>query len=61
MKTTLTCSWCHEANDADLSGRKLYCWSCGHRADVPRVTCDCRKCRASQIPEVPARSHRAVA
>ena len=45
MKVTLSCSWCHEPNDASLVGRKVYCWSCAHRADVPRVQCDCRKCR----------------
>lgn len=43
IRITVNCSWCHEANELD--GRKVYCWSCGHRADVPRVECDCRKCR----------------
>lgn len=40
----VSCSWCHEANKVQC-GQKVYCWSCGHRADVPRVDCDCRKCR----------------
>jgi hypothetical protein len=45
-KVTVNCSWCHEPNEQKRGDTlKLFCWSCGHRADVPRVECDCRKCR----------------
>lgn len=49
MKLTLTCSWCHEANFRHRNGLKVFCWSCGHRADVPRVECDCPKCRREKV------------
>jgi len=45
MKILVTCSWCHESNEHRGDGLKTYCFSCGHRADVPRVDCDCRRCR----------------
>ena len=48
-KVKQSCSWCHEANELNPEG-KTYCWSCGHRADVPRVDCDCRKCRHEDRP-----------
>lgn len=56
MRVTQTCSWCHEPNDVEThtNGRKTFCWSCGHRADVPRVQCDCRVCRQHGIPKAPA-------
>jgi hypothetical protein len=47
-KKTVGCSWCHEANEVK-DDRKVYCWSCAHRADVPRVECDCRRCRTDHI------------
>jgi hypothetical protein len=47
-KLILTCSWCNEANDKLKQAIKVFCWSCGHRADVPRVECDCRQCRARE-------------
>jgi hypothetical protein len=50
VKISVCCSWCHEANDISLVGRKLFCWSCGHRPDVPRIQCDCRKCRIQHVP-----------
>jgi hypothetical protein len=40
MKTT--CSWCHELYD--LSAVR-FCTHCGHRADLPRMDCDCQRCR----------------
>ena len=46
---SITCSWCHELNKLRHDGGRVFCWSCGHRADVPRVQCDCRKCRTSSI------------
>jgi hypothetical protein len=41
MITRQSCSWCHELNP--LTART--CPSCGHRADLPRLACDCRRCR----------------
>lgn len=41
--TWISCSWCHESNE--LTGRPLFCWSCGHRADVARMYCNCVACR----------------
>ena len=39
----VSCSWCHElAWDDDLQWP--YCKHCGHRADLPRVQCDCPAC-----------------
>ncbi len=49
MKVTVTCSWCHEGNEKPRGVLKVFCWSCGHRADVPRVQCDCRKCRTIEM------------
>jgi hypothetical protein len=46
----VSCSWCHESNQLK-AGQKVYCWSCGHRGDVPRVECDCRTCRRIQVPQ----------
>lgn len=58
MKVLLDCPWCHEENELrkDRAGAggsergRVFCWSCAHRADVPRVQCDCRKCRVKQVP-----------
>ena len=48
----MTCSWCHESNERRKGDqRKVYCWSCGHRADVPRAECDCRKCRNKTLED----------
>lgn len=54
-KISVSCSWCHEPNELRPDGGKVYCWSCGHRADVPRVDCDCRKCRIVSRPSSIAR------
>jgi hypothetical protein len=40
---TMTCSWCGEGNEYLV--RPLYCWNCGHRADLARTVCDCIVCR----------------
>jgi len=42
-----SCSWCHELNE--LRGTPTYCWSCGHRADVARISCDCPECSRARI------------
>lgn len=39
--TLKICSWCHTAVPL---GTKT-CPDCGHRADLPRLKCDCLKCR----------------
>lgn len=39
------CPWCSEVNDVtDAATYPIYCRSCGHRVDVERAQCDCRKC-----------------
>lgn len=46
-RTSVSCSWCYEMNDvtaAIADGAPIYCSGCGHRADVLREKCDCRKC-----------------
>lgn len=41
---TQSCSWCHEPNDLNVS---TTCGTCGHRADLPRMACDCNHCQPS--------------
>ena len=46
-QTSVSCSWCYEMNDVTASiadNVPIYCAGCGHRADVLREKCDCRKC-----------------
>jgi hypothetical protein len=43
----LSCSWCNTMNDV-TEGRAVYCADCGHRADVLRIACDCRKCKDTE-------------
>jgi hypothetical protein len=43
-KVTVTCSWCHASHD-NTYGQTDYCNNCGHRADLPRLQCDCEKCK----------------
>jgi hypothetical protein len=38
-----SCSWCHEVNDVTAGPGR--CKVCGHRADVPRLECDCSRCQ----------------
>ena len=38
-----TCSWCHHANECPR-GELVWCTNCGHRADVPRLLCNCTAC-----------------
>lgn len=49
-KMVQSCSWCREGNEVRADGRKVFCWSCGHRADVARIDCDCPKCRRVAKP-----------
>jgi hypothetical protein len=45
MRHRTTCSWCHEEND--VSQPPVFC-KCGHRADLPRIECDCPKCKKAK-------------
>ena len=38
-----TCSWCHQGNECP-QGELVWCANCGHRADVPRLLCNCTLC-----------------
>jgi hypothetical protein len=42
LEGSISCSWCHRLNP--ISQR--WCLECRHRADVPRMFCDCSGCRA---------------
>ena len=42
VRRVITCSWCHEVNDR--TQRPALCKRCEHRADLPRLECDCRRC-----------------
>ena len=56
MRTGISCSWCHETNWVD-SGCWPMCKNCGHRADAPRMECDCISCiRADGKPAEQLRS-----
>jgi hypothetical protein len=49
--TWRTCSWCHRLNIIDpVAEQRRYCPDCGHRADVPRLECDCSRCGAGREP-----------
>lgn len=36
----ITCPWCHHRQTSS----NRYCGECGHRPDLPRKKCRCRKC-----------------
>ena len=36
----ISCSWCNHLNPDDAR----FCTECGHRADKPRMECDCSRC-----------------
>jgi len=42
MIVTVRCPWCHVLNW--IITIPQFCWNCGHRADVPRIKCDCIAC-----------------
>jgi hypothetical protein len=46
---SITCSWCHELNR--VTPGPTSCSNCGHRADLPRMSCDCPACKAGR-PEL---------
>lgn len=41
-----SCSWCHSTNSLDHP-QVRFCSECGHRADLPRMECDCPQCTAT--------------
>lgn len=43
MRTLVQCSWCHEMATVGAPPWPA-CAHCGHRADQPRMDCDCRAC-----------------
>ena len=51
MRHMITCSWCHERNDC--TERPTLCCKCGHRADLPRLECDCRRCLDPKVAPSP--------
>jgi hypothetical protein len=44
-RVSVSCSWCHTMNRIG----QPFCAECGHRADVARMDCDCRRCRTGRI------------
>jgi hypothetical protein len=48
-RVSVTCPWCYEVNDWATSGKPRYCDHCRHRADVPRMFCDCDACDAAVL------------
>lgn len=48
MRTEVLCSWCHTANTVQ-AGTWPFCATCGHRADKPRIDCDCDQCQLALV------------
>lgn len=48
MTTSRSCSWCGAMNvvpwEYQSAGQPVTCKGCSHRADLPRVWCDCPAC-----------------
>lgn len=44
----ITCSWCHTGVNSNPD-RATFCPDCGHRADAPRMDCDCRVCQRRRM------------
>lgn len=44
LQTFRSCSWCDHLNEMHPNPRK-FCGVCGHRADLPRMECDCGLCK----------------
>jgi hypothetical protein len=50
-RVPVSCSWCSHLNDVTASrkdGTLTNCGACRHRADQPRIDCDCEACRSPQ-------------
>jgi hypothetical protein len=54
LRRVMTCSWCHEPNV--VTPGPVCCKKCGHRAGLPRLGCDCRRCLALKIDSSPGRT-----
>jgi hypothetical protein len=44
----ISCNWCRMMTPKNQVGG-TYCIHCCHRADMPRVECDCPSCEARRI------------
>lgn len=51
MRNLQLCSWCHEPVDVTGPGPH-FCGHCGHRGDVGRSECDCRRCVHMVVPDL---------
>ncbi len=49
MRTFRLCSWCRHDNELH-AGERVRCHVCSHRADVPRLCCDCPMCGPTPRP-----------
>lgn len=47
VRVNKSCSWCHVMNPFEPG---TYCRECGHRADVPRLECNCQQCKSVEQP-----------
>jgi hypothetical protein len=53
-RVLVSCSWCSHLNDVTASrkdGTPTFCGACRHRADLPRIDCDCAACSNPQQPQ----------
>lgn len=50
-KVYRSCSWCHRSNRVYANARGI-CDGCGHRADLPRLDCDCPQCVPDLVPDL---------
>lgn len=48
MRSGVTCSWCHCWTYTDYRYWPMCC-NCGHRADVPRMECNCMRCEGQHV------------
>lgn len=42
------CGWCGEYNECPR-GELCWCANCGHRADVPKLICNCLACVGKKL------------
>ena len=47
INVSQSCSWCNELND--VTAPPVFCRSCGHRADVARMFCNCEHCTQNTV------------
>ncbi len=51
--TGTSCSWCHTLNSDGAD----FCRSCGHKAHIPRLKCDCDHCQPPGTVAPPGRHY----